>query len=191
GLKMAEKKRLNKTTLDGLPATDGKRLVVWGTNTQGFAVRVMPTGAKTLFFQARFNGEVIRLTLGKYTGQAESVEIARRKAQAAALDIAKGIDPRAATKREAGAPTFGDMLTAYVEILEADGKESARAVQNALSLHIEKAFPKLWKKPAAEIDIDDCIAIIGRITDNGSPRQADKLRAYIKAAFTRGINARG
>lgn len=187
---MADKIKLNKSNLDKLEAQDEKRRIVWDTTTQGFAVRIMPSGSKTLFVQARLKGELLRVTLGKYDGTAPSVETARRKAAEVLAGIANGTDPRPEAKTAAAA-TFGDLMTAYADMLETEGKESATAVRNAINKNMKDEFPRLWKKPAAEIDIDDCVAIIARQNDAGKPRQADKLRSYIKAAFTRAINARG
>ena len=83
------------------------------------------------------------------------------------------------------------MLTGYVELLEAKGKKSARNVRNHITADVEKAQPKLWKKRAAEIDLDDCIAVVAKVHDRGALRQADKIRSYIRSAFTEAIKARG
>lgn len=187
---MADKMKLNKTNLDKLEETDGKRRIVWDSAIQGYGVRIMPTGAKTLFFQARFKGEVIRVTIGRYTGTAPSAEQSRKRAVAINNDMANGIDPRP-EKKEAEAATFGDMLTGYIELLEAKGKKSARNVRNHITADVEKAQPKLWKKRAAEIDLDDCITIVAKVHDRGALRQADKIRSYIRSAFTEAIKARG
>lgn len=187
---MADKMKLNKTNLDKLEATDGKRRIVWDSGIQGYGVRVMPTGVKTLFFQARFKGEVIRVTIGRYAGTAPSAEQGRKRAGAINNDIANGIDPRP-EKKEAEAATFGDMLTGYADLLDAKGKKSARLVRNQIIADVQKAQPKLWKKRAAEIDLDDCIKVVAKVHDRGKLRQADKIRSYIRSAFTEAIKARG
>lgn len=87
--------------------------------------------------------------------------------------------------------TLGDLLTGYADMLEAAGKASATAVRNQLKKDVEAAFPLLWSKPAKQIDIDDCVAVVGKLNDEGKPRQADKIRSYIKSAFRAAINARG
>ncbi|KAA1171034.1 integrase family protein [Marinobacter salinexigens] len=187
---MADKMKLNKTNLDKLEAVDGKRRIVWDSAIQGYGVRIMPTGVKTLFFQTRFNGEVIRVTIGRYTGTAPSAEQSRKRALEINADIANGIDPRP-EKKEAEAATFGDLLTGYVELLEAKGKKSARNVKNHVTADVQKAQPKIWKKRAAEIDLDDCIKVVADVKDRGKLRQADKIRSYIRSAFTEAIKARG
>lgn len=99
----------------------------------------------------------------------------------------------AATEREEAErqATFGDLLLAYADMLKAAGKASERAVRSQLKKDVETAFPHLWKKPAKQIDIDDCVAIVGKLNDEGKPRQADKIRSYLKSAYRAAINARG
>jgi len=184
------KVKLNKTNLDSLEAADDKRRIVWDSAIQGYGVRIMPNGGKTLFFQARFKGEVIRVTIGRYTGVAASAEAGRKRATAINADMANGIDPRP-ERKEAEAATFGDMMTGYVEMLEAKGKKSAGNVKTQIAADIEKKQRKIWSKRAAEIDLDDCVKIVATITDKGKKRQADKIRSYIRSAFSEAIKARG
>jgi len=188
--KKPAKQTLNKTNLDRMEATDGKRRIVWDTAIQGYGVRIMPNGGKTLFFQARFKGEVIRVTIGRYTGVAASAEAGRKRATAINADMANGIDPRP-ERKEAEAATFGDMMTGYVEMLEAKGKKSAGNVKTQIAADIEKKQRKIWSKRAAEIDLDDCVKIVATIKDKGKLRQADKIRSYIRSAFSEAIKARG
>ena len=184
------KAKLNKTNLDSLEAADDKRRIVWDSAIQGYGVRIMPNGGKTLFFQARFKGEVIRVTIGRYTGVAASAEAGRKRATAINADMANGIDPRP-ERKEAEAATFGDMMTGYVEMLEAKGKKSAGNVKTQIAADIEKKQRKIWSKRAAEIDLDDCVKIVATIKDKGKLRQADKIRSYIRSAFSEAIKARG
>jgi hypothetical protein len=87
--------------------------------------------------------------------------------------------------------TFGNLLSAYADMLEAAGKASATSVRNQIKKDVETAFPHLWSKLAKLIDIDDCVVIVGKLNDEGKPRQADKIRSYIKSAYRAAINARG
>jgi len=92
---------------------------------------------ETLFFQARFKGEIIRVTIGRYTGVSASAEAGRKHAKEINADLANGIDPRP-EKKAAEAATFGDMLQGYVKLLEQKGKKSAHAVKNQITADIEK-----------------------------------------------------
>lgn len=185
--KKAKKVTLNKTNLDTLTATDG-RSVFWDKSLTGFGVRVMPTGSKTFFYQARLGRELIRVTIGKYP--AKNPDQARKDAKVMAGQFANGIDPRP-EKQEAASATFGDLLTAYCDLLDSQAKKSAKSVRLQVDKNIKKAFPKLWKKPVSGIDLDDCMGVVGKLNDDGKPRQADKIRSYIRTAFSEAINARG
>jgi len=184
---MAKKIKLNKTNIEKLTATDG-RAIVWDEAITGYGVRVMPTGSKTFFYQGRLGRELIRVTIGKYP--AKNPEQARKDAQTIAGQIANGTDPRP-EKQEAAAATFGDLLNAYADLLDSQGKKSAKPVRLQIEKNIKKAFPRLWKKTVSAIDLDDCLAIVGKLKDDGKPRQADKIRSYIRTAFSEAINARG
>lgn len=113
--------------------------------------------------------------------------LAQQKAEKVASDAAK-VREQEEAKRQA---TFGDLLLAYADMLETAGKASSRAVRSQLKKDVETAFPHLWRKPAKQIDIDDCVAIVGKLNDEKKPRQADKIRSYIKSAYRAAINARG
>jgi integrase len=100
-------------------------------------------------------------------------------------------DDRAAIATEArAAATLGALLTAYVDQLKRDGKDSARAVETAVTRHIEKAWPKLWATPAADVAMEDLLSVIARIADAGKLREAAKLRSYVRAAYAAAIRAR-
>ncbi|ADH85951.1 tyrosine-type recombinase/integrase [Desulfurivibrio alkaliphilus] len=183
----AAKIRINKTNVEKLTATDG-RAIFWDDSITGFGVRVMPSGTKTYFFQGRVGRELIRITIGKHP--AVTPEQARKLAKIHAGNIATGKDPRPERQTAANA-TFGDLMTAYADLLESQGKKDARPVRLQIIRNIQKAHPRIWKKPVSTIDLDDCMVIVGKLRDEGKPRQADKIRSYIRTAFSEAINARG
>jgi len=188
--KCKERHSFSKTLIDGLEPIEGKRRLVWDSAVHGLGLRIMPSGVKTFFFQMRFNGEVVRITIGRYTSTAASVQKARRIAAQHLNDINSGIDPTP-KKKDADAATFGDLMTGYADLLESKGAKSARNVRNQITADIANKQPKIWKKRAAEIDLDDCIKVVAKIKDGGKLRQADKIRSYIRSAFTEAIKARG
>lgn len=195
---MARKIKLSETTAAKLDAIDGQQTVYWDERLTGFGVRVSPgrsgedgerNPTRTFFVQGRLGGKLLKVTIGRL-GRIKCAK-ARSEAERIVSMLELGQDPRAKKHETADETTFGVLMTAYVEYLELQGKLSARAVKNQITRDIEEAFPRLWEKSASEIDIDDCMKIIGRVKDAGSPRQADKLRSYIRTAFSEAINARG
>lgn len=86
--------------------------------------------------------------------------------------------------------TLGALLTAYADQLERDGKPSARSVRAELANHVRDAWPKLWSTPIADVTADDLLAIVALPVERGHRRQAEKVRAYLRAAFAAGMKAR-
>lgn len=178
-------------TLEAIP-TPEKQITLWDSELTGYGVRVSPKGVKTLFFQGRIDGgdgSIVKVTIGR-VGQI-APEAARKKAKEIAAKLAIGTDPRAEKKNKEKGATFGDLLTGYVDYLISKKKMDWKPVQNAIKKDIQQAHPRLWKKTAEQIDIDDCVKIVGKLVDDGKLRQADKVRSYIRTAFSTAIKARG
>lgn len=194
---MAGKIKINNTFLKNLDSEDGKQVVYWDDAQKGFGVRVNPgrvvdgtrEPACTFFIQERLKGQTIKATIGKYP--TFSAEAARKVAKLWLLKIASGEDPRIQKVEGSVGATFGNMMLGYCEWMEQQGKVTAAKVKREIKKDIEAAYPRLWKKPANQITPDDCDRIIEGIESAGKPRQADKIRAYMKTAFRKAINARG
>ncbi|WP_431026217.1 tyrosine-type recombinase/integrase [Halomonas sp. H5] len=184
------KLKLSKTTVEALAPEPDKQIIVWDSDIVGFGVRVSPGGSRTFFYQGRLHGKAKKVTIGKL-GKV-TAETARKDAKRIASMLELGQDPSPPKHATAAtAPTLGDLMAAYVELLESQGKVSARNVKNQIARDIENAHPRLWAKPAAEIDLHDCMVIVGALVDAKKPRQADKIRSYIRTAYSEAINAHG
>lgn len=181
---MTDKIKLNKTAVERLQPAPGVQLIVWDSEVTGYGVRVSPGGSKTFFYQGRFNGKPVKYTIGKI-----NAEQARKEAIRIRACLALGKDPKPQSEKDSP-DSFGDLLTAYSDSLEAAGKYSYRAVRLSLTKHVKESHPKLWKKPANKITLDDCMDIVAGIKKTGKIREADKVRSYIRAAFSEAINSR-
>jgi len=85
--------------------------------------------------------------------------------------------------------TFGVMLEAYCDYLELQGKVSHKAVRQSIQRHIEKAFPQLWNTPAADIQTTDLTPVLTRLVNADHLREANKVRAYMRAAYSAACGA--
>jgi integrase len=184
---MNDKIKLSKTTLAKLQPEPGKQLIFWDSDITGFGVRVSPGGSQTFFCQSRFKGKVVKYTIGQ--NSRITPEKARREAIRIQSNLALGIDPKPEVEKESR-DSFGDLLSAYCDMLELAGKYSFKAVRSSLVKHVKLAHPNLWKKAANKITLDDCMDIVAEIKNAGMAREADKVRAYIRTAFSEAINAR-
>lgn len=185
---MESRFKFGESTVKNAPSIKGKQAVYWDDLLPGFGLRVSPGGARSFFYQYRFGGRAKKITIGRW--DVWKVKKARDEVKRLAGLVAAGKDP-APQKAEADASTFGDMLEGYCDLLEMQGKQSAKSVRNALEADVRDAHKHLWNRPANQITLDDCVKIVGRVKDAGKLRQADKLRSYIRTAFTKAINARG
>ncbi len=186
---MNDKIELKKTTVEKLKSDKNKQLIYWDSKLIGFGLRVSQGGSKTYFFQGRLRGREKKITIGRH-GRITDV-VARKEAKRIQSMMELGQDPTPLKESKGTASTFGDLMTAYTDLLKSQGKIAARNVENQITKDIERAFPKLWKKPVAAITIDDCMDIVSKLKDEEKPRQADKIRSYIRTAFSVAINARG
>lgn len=135
-------------------------------------------------------------------------ESAKAEAEAAKLAAAE-------QRKTSESATLGALLTAYVAQLTQNGKRSAKHVARSLTLHVEKAHPKLWNQPAAATTTDDLMDILTPLAapeptetvpapksetatapnTESKPeppklREAAKLRAYLRAAYAAAVKAR-
>lgn len=104
--------------------------------------------------------------------------LARERADAARID------------GEQSTRTLGALLIAYANQLECGGKPSAKSVRAELFHHVRDAWPTLWATPVANVTTDDLLAVVARPVEDGHKRQAEKVRAYLRAAFAAGMRAR-
>lgn len=133
------------------------------------------------------------------------VEDLKAKAEAAKLQREK-TEREIAELERARQGTLAQLLEGYVADLERRGKVSAKDVRGAFRIDVLGAFPALAATPAKAITPYDIRDVIGhcltrpvankgrgaRLTQasasNGKKRQADKLRSYLRAAFTYGLH---
>lgn len=132
------KANLTAGRIDAFKCTADLHAFLWDTQVNGLGVRASPRGKKSYILQSRFNGKVIRLTIGDVTawGIEESRDTngqvitpgARQEARRLQALIDQGIDPRqqkaeriaeAEAKREAAQFAEAPALTAWNAYLEA------------------------------------------------------------------------
>ena len=167
--------------------------------------RKLASGAISFYY--RYTGpnrKQDRLSLGSTLtlaeARAEAAVLARRY-QAGERDLRGALlaDEAAAAREVAlanaaasarSAATLGALMNAYVSSLKDAGKISAGNVDKAVTLHIEKAWPALWERPASEVELDDLIPVLARLVRLKKLREAGKIRSYLRAAYAAAIRAK-
>lgn len=163
----------------------------------GFALRVT-AGAKSWLLTYYADGRQRRVTL-PVGFPAWGPAKARQEAAKLRMQVLAGGDPLAERQERASAVkarslkdahTLGALLMAYCDHLESSGKASARAVRGSIAKHVEQAHPRLWKKPAIEVEPEDGVTILADLVKAGSKREAGKVRSYLRAAYAAAVRAR-
>lgn len=193
----------DQDSITELPApAKGTRIDYDTGNVRGFAVQTSYTGTKKflLVYVAKLSGRERRMVIGEF-GKAPKLTVtaARRLAAEKRALVDLGHDPweevkqvradaEAASKRKAA--TFGALLQAYAQHLADNGKASAAQVEKALNRHIIEGRPKLAAIAADEITVDEVMPVFHALAKAGKLREAEKLRAYLRAAYTAARKAR-
>ncbi|WP_426117731.1 tyrosine-type recombinase/integrase [Pseudomonas sp. DSP3-2-2] len=97
--------------------------------------------------------------------------------------------------------TFGDLLDSYISSMETAGRASTKETANLFKLHVKDHHPILVARAAAEIEPEDIQLILAGVLGrkpkgrgkgnkavgtsfNGMRTTCDKLRRYLRAAFS-------
>ena len=152
----------------------------------GLYIEVLPTGAKYWRMKYRINGKENRLSFGVYP-EVRPPE-AREKAQAARDLIRAGIDPsekKKVDKREREAASANSLEAVAREWMA--GREernlSAKQCENTSRRIVKDVFPWLGKRPIAEIEAPEILAVMRRVDGRGARHTAHKVRSEVSAIF--------
>ena len=91
---------------------------------------------------------------------------------------------------EAGKHTLRALLEAYTKRLEDLGRQAHRDAASIFKLHVFEAWPELADKPAVRLEEEQVADMLRRLHDAEKGRTANKLRAYMRAAFETARRAR-
>lgn len=97
---------------------------------------------------------------------------------------------RKAAQAERATRTLARLFEAYVAHLQSQGRRSHADAANIFRNHVALAWPKLAEKPAAEVGANDTLDILRRLIEKDLGRTANKLRAYLHAAYQCAIDVR-
>ena len=129
--------RLTAGRVDAFTCPAGKsQAFLWDTEAPALALRVTPTGRKTYVFEARLNGDTIRVTIG--TAADWPIEKARGEAQRLKVQVDSGQDPRE-IERQQQAAQAADKAAAVAKV-QAD-KLAALTVGEVWTAYLEQRRP--------------------------------------------------
>jgi len=94
------------------------------------------------------------------------------------------------SQEEAQRAALGPLLNTYVAHLERLRKPSAKDVKNIFKNHVFEASPPLVLRKAADIPVDDFVALISTLVKDGKGRTAGKLRSFQRSAYELAIRSK-
>lgn len=193
---------LTPGVIEKLPLPKGQHRIDYDDGpVRGLAIQTTYTGAKRflLVYVAKASGRERRMVLGEF-GKAPklSVSAARRLAAEKRALVDLGRDPWLEAKQERAeaeaaasrrSASLLGLLQAYVAHLKAHDKPSWKQVEAAIARHIEPR-KKLAAMAADQVTVDDVMPVFHGLAKAGKLREAEKLRAYMRAAYTAARKAR-
>ena len=116
----------------------------------------------------------------KNTGGLKEVALEERRSHLA----------KKAMRAELSQRTLKSLLAVYIDHLKAQGRRSWADAAQIFKAHVEDAWPETAATPAAEVTPDQVLDMLRRLVDDGKGRTANKLRAYLRAAYQCAIDVR-
>jgi integrase len=175
--------RLTQELVADLPI-DGRDRLIFDARQPGFGVRVTPAGTKIFIAQARVDGRLRRLAVGRFP--ATSVAEGREAARSALQDMRAGRDPKSEQAQrtraiEAGATTvamFSDRwLDEYVR-----AKLKPRTIDDYERLIEQKIIPALGHLIISRVAKEDVLKFHADM--RAMPRRANYAVATFRALMT-------
>jgi len=152
-------------------------------NSNGFVLRVFPSGERSFAFIYKFQGRKRRLTLGKYpTMSLKQAKIEHRKA----LNLLKNDDQDPATEKQhqksemRDASTIAGLIEEYLEKHAKPNKRSWREDQRIL---YKDVLPAWGRRKAKDITKRDVIQLLDKIKERGAPIIANRTFACMRKMF--------
>jgi len=168
---------------------------------RGFALKVSAAGTATFVLNYFAKGKERRAKVGDHgaLGGQLSITAARIRASQMRSIIDAGGDPladkdasaaRAREDKARAGESFAALLRAYVAHLRGMGKVSAREVETTFERRIFGHWPKLESMRADLVSVDDVMPAFHKLAKAGMWREGEKLRSYLRAAYTAARRAR-
>lgn len=176
-----------------------------GRGAPSLRAKGSPTGVPRYYLRyVDSKARRIDLTLGAFDrvedAEARAAELVARwragerdlrealQAEEAAAEAAKRASEAAKRADEARkSNTVGKVLGAYCDRLDRDAKASAAQVRKMLARHVEPT--RYWTMPALDFTAEHAVAVLAPLVEAGHEREAQKLRAALRAAFKRAAEA--
>jgi len=157
--------------------------------TEGFSLRVMPSGAKTFLFIYTFDGRRKEMNLGNYPDT--TLAEARIRLISAKSLLAQGKDPgaqeREAKEERRRTPFVSDFVDEFIEKYAKEHNRSWKEIERALKAEI---VPRWGKRKLTDITRRDLVLVLDEIKERGAPVMANRVLAYTRKMFSWAVSER-
>ena len=166
--------RITKRTVDAIKLHDRER-VVWDDDLKGFGVRVHPSGRKVYIVKTRYQGRIIKMTIGPH--DAVSATYARVRAAEIITDARAGKNPKG---RRSSAPTMRALgerfLKEYVpnHCKPSTAAEYRRSVEHFIN-------PRIGKLRVPDVQRSNIAALHHNLRE--TPYQANRTLGVLSKMF--------
>lgn len=156
---------------------------VYIREADGFALRIMPSGAKTFLLIYTFDGKRKELNLGGYPNV--SIAAAKIKYGDAKKALAKGKDP-GALEREARderkrTPFIEDFVDEFITQYAKEHNRGWKEIERALKAEIVSRW---GNRKITDIKRRDLVLALDEIRKRGAPVMANRVLAYTRKMFS-------
>ena len=183
---MATRINFTKAAINTLPVPNlGKRNTYLDSKTAGLQLRITANGIVTFSVYRRTKGGgPERITLGRFPDV--TIEQARRKAAEINSDIANDLNPGEVKRGRKAELTFSDLFAEYLERHSKLNKKTWKEDKSKYDTYLAKS---LGNKKLSTIDRSSIAAIHSRITREGHPVTANRVKALVSSIFGWAISA--
>ena len=158
------------------------------TDGDGLSLNIAPNGTKSWHFRFVWAGKQPRISFGTYPEL--SLKDARELRDTARSNVAKGIDPRVASKPvDADQVLFKDVAEEWHQFKSGRWAENSRkgAKNQARRVLDNDILPQLGENVFAEVTRAEVVATVKKGENRGALNIAKKVRSWVKQIFEFGI----
>ena len=166
--------RITKRTVDAIKLHDRER-VVWDDDLKGFGVRVHPSGRKVYIVKTRYQGRIIKMTIGPH--DAVSATYARVRAAEIITDARAGKNPKGRRSSEPTMRALGErFLKEYVpnHCKPSTAAEYRRSVEHFIN-------PRIGKLRVPDVQRSNIAALHHDLRE--TPYQANRTLGVLSKMF--------
>ncbi len=183
---MPRRPAFDLTTLRKL-APRAARFDHWDPATPGLALRVSPSGVKVFYWVRRVGRRVERVRLGALE-EFERIGDVRALAQQQTALKTGGVDPAEHRRAQRAELTLGELWTAWVAHPSKRKGQTWGEVNWREVNRWEKYLAAWGGRRLSGVTAAEVTALLERIASGGSPVQANRVRALVRAVFNYAVS---